>query len=180
MNGSTVVTNADVESAMAALAIQIYRDFEPAGYPAANLRVRGQVQGGTRIHPDPGRYPPGRCPGVPHSGLRTAQPIGVVFARTAMQAGATWTSVLSHEVLEQLADPWINMAAVGTWQGKPCAIAWETCDAVEGIGYKIRDVEVSNFVLPRWFARKWRPQPATISWVSSPNPALCFRAATLA
>ena len=35
-----------------------------------------------------------------------------------------------------------------------CDRLGDGANAVEGIGYKIRDVEVSNFVLPRWFREK--------------------------
>ena len=57
---------------------------------------------------------------------------------------------LSHELLEMLADPWINWCAQGS-DGKIYAL--EVCDAVEAdnLGYKIGEVLVSDFITPSWF-----------------------------
>jgi hypothetical protein len=62
---------------------------------------------------------------------------------------------LSHELLEMLADPWINWCAQGS-DGKIYAL--EVCDAVEAdrLGYEIDGVLVSDFVTPSWF----EPTPA--------------------
>jgi len=57
---------------------------------------------------------------------------------------------LSHELLEMLADPWINWCAQGS-DGRIYAL--EVCDAVESdsLGYKIDGVLVSDFITPSWF-----------------------------
>lgn len=78
-------------------------------------------------------------------------PTGYVFARTTEAAGQSWTVTASHELLEQLADPWASCASIGTWAGRPAALAWECCDPVEGDAYLIDRVLVSNFILPAWF-----------------------------
>ena len=63
---------------------------------------------------------------------------------------ASWTVTLSHELLEMLADPWINWCAQGD-DGKIYAL--EVCDAVEAdrMGYEIDGVLVSDFITPSWF-----------------------------
>src|SRR5580698_4017220 len=38
-------------------------------------------------------------------------PLGKVFAGLDLKMGAAWTVTLSHELLEMLADPWINWCA---------------------------------------------------------------------
>jgi hypothetical protein len=77
-------------------------------------------------------------------------PLGKVFAGLDIQTGGSWTVTLSHELLEMLADPWINWCAEGS-DGKVYAL--EVCDAVEvdELGYKIDGVLVSDFVTPSWF-----------------------------
>jgi hypothetical protein len=57
---------------------------------------------------------------------------------------------LSHELLEVLADPWINWYAQGP-DGKVYAL--EVCDAVEAdeLGYMIDGVLLSDFITPSWF-----------------------------
>jgi len=77
-------------------------------------------------------------------------PLGKVFAGLELESGASWTVTLSHELLEMLADPWINWCAQGL-DGKIYAL--EVCDAVEAdeLGYEISGVLVSDFVTPGWF-----------------------------
>ena len=77
-------------------------------------------------------------------------PLGKVFAGLDIQSGGSWTVTLSHELLEMLADPWINWCAQGL-DGKIYAL--EVCDAVEAdeLGYQIDGVQVSDFITPSWF-----------------------------
>jgi hypothetical protein len=76
--------------------------------------------------------------------------LGKVFAGLDIQSGGSWTVTLSHELLEMLADPWINWCAQGP-DGKVYAL--EVCDAVEAdeLGYQIDGVLVSDFITPAWF-----------------------------
>jgi hypothetical protein len=77
-------------------------------------------------------------------------PLGKMFAKFDLDAGSSWTVTLSHELLEMLADPWINWCAVGS-DSKIYAL--EVCDAVEAdnLGYMIDGVLVSDFVTPAWY-----------------------------
>jgi len=79
-------------------------------------------------------------------------PLGKVFARFDAESGSSWTVTLSHELLEMLADPWINWCAEGS-DGRIYAL--EVCDAVESdsLGYEIDGVLVSDFITPSWFER---------------------------
>lgn len=67
---------------------------------------------------------------------------------------------LSHEVLEMIVDPGVNLYALGFYpKGKkkiPAYIPYEVCDAVQENEYSIDGVKVSDFVVPEWFepARK--------------------------
>lgn len=80
---------------------------------------------------------------------------GEIFAKPCLSAGSTAltgkyavSSVLSHEVLETFGDPFCN-----GWSdsGRGYLIAQELCDPVEADTYLIDGVAVSNFVLPEWF-----------------------------
>jgi hypothetical protein len=79
-------------------------------------------------------------------------PISKVFAGTDKQYGYNWTVTATHELIEMLVDPWLNLCAVGpdrrVW-------AYEACDPVEAdeLGYEIDGVLVSDFCLPAW----WEP-----------------------
>ncbi len=69
-----------------------------------------------------------------------------------------WTITLSHEVLELIVDPTVNIFLPGPdprQAGNPdkwLLHSYEVCDAVERFSYKIEGVEVSNFVTPNYFS----------------------------
>ena len=77
-------------------------------------------------------------------------PLGKVFAGTDRQYNQKVSVTLSHELLEMLGDPWMNLTAQSD-DGK--FYAWEACDAIEAdqLGYDINGVTVSDFVTPHWF-----------------------------
>jgi hypothetical protein len=58
------------------------------------------------------------------------------------------SSVLSHEVLELVVDPFCQ-----TWcdTGRGWMVCAEVCDPVQAYGYTIDGVQVSDFVTPAWF-----------------------------
>src|SRR4029077_12961182 len=85
-----------------------------------------------------------------HEMSSNGTPLGKVFARLDVESGSSWTVTLSHELLEMVADPWINWCAQGS-DGRIYAL--EVCDAVESdsLGYEIDGVLVSDFITPSWF-----------------------------
>lgn len=77
-------------------------------------------------------------------------PLGKVFAKLDIENKSSWTVTISHELLEMLGDPDINLCA----QADTGVIyAYEVCDPVESdsLGYQIYGVLVSDFVTPKWF-----------------------------
>lgn len=72
---------------------------------------------------------------------------GTVLGDPADRNAVSVSSVVSHEVLESIADPTIALwAEIG---GR--LVAYEVCDPVEAMGYDINNVSVSNWVYPAWF-----------------------------
>ncbi len=83
-------------------------------------------------------------------------PVTYVFARDDIEENGEFSSTLSHEVLEMLADPDVNLYARGFYRDKAgrrrsAFIPYEVCDPVEASTYKIDGVPVCDFVLPEWF-----------------------------
>jgi hypothetical protein len=80
-------------------------------------------------------------------------PLGKVFAKTTQQYGEKWSVTASHELLEMLADPEINLTVFLEEQKGGRLYAYEVCDACEAdqFGYSIDGVAVSDFVFPSWF-----------------------------
>src|SRR6266581_3514657 len=89
-----------------------------------------------------------------HDLTKQGLPLGKVFAGSDMKLGYNWTVTASHELLEMLADPDINLTAfVQDSDTSGILYAYETADACEAdeYGYKIDGVLVSDFVFPSWF-----------------------------
>lgn len=86
-----------------------------------------------------------------HDITARGDPLGKVFCKTTKDDGGIWTVTFSHELLEMLADPGINLAAVD--ENADRLWAYEICDACEAddLGYDIDGVRVSDFVLPTFF-----------------------------
>jgi hypothetical protein len=80
--------------------------------------------------------------------------MGKVFASTDLKYGCEWTVTASHELMELLADPEVNLSVLVEKKGNQSVLyAYEVCDACEpdNFGYEIDGVLVSNFVYPSWF-----------------------------
>jgi len=83
-------------------------------------------------------------------------PVTYVFAKDDIAAHGEFSSTVSHEVLEMLADPGVNLYAQGFYRDKAgrrreAFMPYEVCDPVESSFYEIDGVKVCNFVLPEWF-----------------------------
>jgi hypothetical protein len=157
VNESTVATDAEIGSIVAALQIQVSRDFAPVWGRGAELVFAGK----------PANAPKGAwimailddsdqagALGY-HDITSTGAPLGKVFAKSDKEYGLSLSVTMSHETLEMLADPEINQVIFNqTTDTGGELYALEVCDAVEddGLGYMIDGVLVSDFVLPAWFA----------------------------
>lgn len=86
-----------------------------------------------------------------HQQSAVGTPLGKVFAKLDLESGSSWTVTLSHELLEMLGDPDINLCA----QADDGTIyAYEVGDPVEAdsLGYEVYGVLLSDFVTPKWFS----------------------------
>ena len=79
-------------------------------------------------------------------------PVGFVFTDLG-----NWTVTLSHEVLEMIVDPTVNVYVPGPDPRSPddpgawLLHTYEVCDAVERTEYEVDGIAVSNFVTPSYF-----------------------------
>ena len=90
-------------------------------------------------------------------------PAGFVFPDVAEQrTGSKWSVALSHEVLEMIADPDLNLLVGGPHPTKKhrhsVLHAYEVCDPVQSSTYRVDGVEVANFVTPQYF-KSYRRHP---------------------
>lgn len=154
-NHSTVCTDAQVMAVVAAAQRQIDRDFGPvygvraavhfapksaalSAYDWQLIVVDNADQAGALGY---------------HETAANGAPIGYCFSKTTMADGGNWQVTFSHELLEMLCDPEINLCALDESGMK--LYAYECCDACEddSLAYDINGVKVSDFVLPAF----WMP-----------------------
>jgi len=156
VNNYQPITDSQVSEVTAALQSQVHNDFAPLWGIDADLTY----------------YPAGQQPPATawvlgifddsdqagalgyHDLTQQGLPLGKVFAGTDAKYGSQWSVTASHELLEMLGDPDINLTVFRQQQdGTGVLYAYETCDACEddSFGYKIGNVMVSDFVLPSWF-----------------------------
>jgi hypothetical protein len=89
-----------------------------------------------------------------HDRNNAGVPYGFVFTELAKQLKEDWTVTLSHEALELVGDPEVNLLVQGPHpadSGRTVFHWYEMCDAVQAETYDIDGVNVSNFVLPLYF-----------------------------
>jgi ribosomal protein L30/L7E len=156
INASTVLTDSQVQSVVPDLQQQVTRDFYPAWGVDAHLVFIPQ---GTNppagswwlsILDDSDQAGALGYHDVTNEGL----PLGKIFAGTDLKYGSEWTVTASHELLEMLGDPNINLTVfIQKNESAGRLYAYEVCDACEAdnLAYKIGNTLVSDFVFPSWF-----------------------------
>jgi hypothetical protein len=180
INASTVVADADVKAALPALQTQVHDHFAPAWGIDADLTFVKK-----KAKPAPGTWwltildnsDQAGALGY-HDVTNDGLPLGKVFAKTDQQYGNKWTVTASHELLEMLADPEINLTVfVQPSATQGVLYAYEVCDACEAddLGYDIDGVRVSDFVYPAWFETSRKSGSAQFDYckhLKKPVPAL--------
>ncbi len=156
INESTVLNEADIIPAVASLQKQVTNDFRPVWGTDAELTL---VAKGTP--PSSGSWwlvlldDSDQANALGYHDLTTeGLPVGKVFAASDLKAGTSWTVTASHELLEMLGDPNINLTVfVQNSDTAGVLYAYEVCDACEddSLGYQIDNVLLSDFVYPSWF-----------------------------
>lgn len=154
LNRSSVFTDLEVENMAKAVAKQVQRDFSPVWGIGAHVYFVPQNdvtswKGMWNIVVTDTSDEAGAL-GY-HDLTPEGLPLGKVFAKTTLAYGGLVSVTLSHELLEMLGDPDINLCAEAP---DGTVYAYENCDAVEAdeLGYEIDGVRVSDFVTPAWFS----------------------------
>lgn len=156
INSSTCVSDAEGATLTAALQKQVSNDFAPAWGIDATLiyvPIGGKPAPGTwwlSIQDNTDR------PGIVghHELTPDGLPAGHAFAGADMHYGLKWTVTASHELLEMLANPAVNLSVfVHSQPGKGVLYSYEVCDPCEddSFAYPIDGIEVCDFVHPAYF-----------------------------
>ena len=157
INKSKVVKDKDVARHTLNLQIQVTEHFEPLWGIGASVEF----------------FPKGRVPEnymrlvlldtsdeADYLGYHDLTPSGRAQSKIFCEGlGKKWTVTASHEILEMLADRYVNkVASLELENGGMRLYSIEVCDPVQEQTYLIGKTEVSNFVTEAWFYpdhRKW-------------------------
>jgi hypothetical protein len=84
-------------------------------------------------------------------------PLSKVFVRTISDDGASLTVAASHELVEMLVDPAINMLTTGP--DPKAAYAYEAADPVEAdsVSFKVDGFDMTDFIFPSYFESFRKP-----------------------
>lgn len=160
------VADEELQRVIRAINRQIKEDFEPYWSLGATLRLEGR----STEEPTHLTLPDLRGDAILylwnkldvdgalgyHERNASGIPYGFVFTPISKQLGEHWSITLSHEALELIADPEVNLLVMGPHPDdrRRMVFHWyEMSDAVQDETYTIDGVEVSNFVLPLYFTR---------------------------
>jgi len=165
-NISSDIAAADFQAAVAAIGRQVNEDFQPEWGAVAFLRATTASLTGKA--PIPGDHDAiiylGDSSHDPTTGVKGALgyhsdhhsdiPYGFVYLDICAEYNEVWTTTLSHEVLELLADPDAAMTVAARAPKRAPRIVYydlEVCDPTQGDSYVIDSVAVSNFVGRAYF-----------------------------
>lgn len=84
-----------------------------------------------------------------HDLTPTGLPLSKVFVKTTLDDGALVSVSASHELVEMLVDPAINLMTTGP--DPKLIYAYESADPVEELTFKVKGIAMSDFVYPAYF-----------------------------
>jgi hypothetical protein len=166
-NVSTKVAQADFQAVVLAIAKQVTHHFQPEWHIGAELKAIALPLNGKKAPVqrdadaiiylgDSSEDPTTGVKGAYgyHSANNRKIPYGFIYLNICGKSREVWTSTLSHEVLELLADPDAALTASGPapkGHTGPVHYDIEVCDPTQGDTYSIDHVVVSNFVGKSYF-----------------------------
>jgi len=81
-------------------------------------------------------------------------PISKVFVKTTIDDGEKVSVTASHELVEMLVDPAINLLTTGP---NDLVYAYESADPVEALSFDVHGIPMSDFVYPAYFEDFHKP-----------------------
>src|SRR3989441_4142579 len=147
-NKATTPVGVDFGSLIAAMQVFVDRHIAPVwGTPARLVRSKGFVKGAWAMVFLDDADAPGAL--AYHDLTPEGLPLSKVFVRTTVNAGQLVSVSASHELVEMLVDPAINMMTTGP--DPKTVYAYESADPVEELTFKVNGIDMSDFVYPAYF-----------------------------
>lgn len=147
-NQATIPLGVDFDKLIAAMQVYVDKYVAPVwGTPAKLIKSAQFVKGSWAMVFLDDADQPGAL--AYHDLTPDGFPLAKVFVRTTLQNGERVSVSASHELVEMLVDPAINMMTTGP--DAKLIYAYESADPVEALSFKVERIPMSDFVYPSYF-----------------------------
>src|SRR5438445_5038833 len=151
--GSTPL-GVDFDALIAAMQAFVDRCVMPVwGTPARLVKSKGYVKGAWAMVFLDNADQPGAL--AYHDLTPDGLPLSKVFVRTTINDGELVSVSASHELVEMLVDPAINLLTTGP--DPKIIYAYESADPVEALSYRVSGIPMTDFVYPAYFETFHKP-----------------------
>jgi hypothetical protein len=153
-NQAKTALGVDLDALIAAMRVYVAQHVVPVwGTPAKLVKSANFVKGNWAMVFLDDADAPGAL--AYHDLTPDGFPLSKVFVRTTLQNGDLVSVSASHELVEMLVDPAINMMTTGP--DPKTVYAYESADPVEALTFKVNGIEMSDFVYPSYFENFRKP-----------------------
>ncbi|HVP89456.1 MAG TPA: hypothetical protein VMU79_15410 [Casimicrobiaceae bacterium] len=153
-NQATVALGVDLDKLIAAIQAFVDRDVAPVwGTPARLAKSTGFVKSQWAMVFLDNADQPGAL--AYHDLTPDGLPLAKVFVKTTLANHDLVSVSASHELVEMLVDPAINLLATGP--DPKTVYAYESADPVEALSYPINGIPMTDFVYPSYFENFHKP-----------------------
>lgn len=153
-NKATVALGVDLDALIAAMQAYIDKDVAPVwGTPAKLVKTTDFQKGAWAMVFLDNADQPGAL--AYHDLTPDGLPISKVFVKTTLDDKQLVSVSASHELVEMLVDPAINMLTTGP--NPKIIYAYESADPVEETDFPVNTIAMSNFVYPAYFETFHKP-----------------------
>jgi hypothetical protein len=147
-NKASTPLGVDLDALIAAMQAYVDQHVAPVwGTPAKLVRSTGFVKHAWAVVFLDDADQPGAL--AYHDLTPTGLPLSKVFVKTTIENGDKVSVSASHELVEMLVDPAINMMTTGP--DPKIMYAYESADPVESLSFDVDGIAMSDFVYPAYF-----------------------------
>ncbi len=147
-NKATVPLGVDFDALIAAMQVYVDKYVAPVwGTPAKLVKSTGFIKGAWAMVFLDNADQPGAL--AYHDLTPDGLPESKVFVKTTLQDKELVSVSASHELVEMLVDPAINLLTTGP--DPKIIYAYESADPVEALNFAVNGIQMSDFVYPAYF-----------------------------
>src|SRR5438128_5379672 len=153
-NKATMALGVDFDALIAAMQVYVDKYVAPIwGTPAKLVKTTGFKKGAWAVVFLDNADQPGAL--AYHDLTPDGLPQAKVFVKTTLDNGDLVSVSASHELVEMLVDPAINMMTTGP--DPKVMYAYESADPVEQLSFNVNGIPMTDFVYPAYFEAFHKP-----------------------